>query len=205
MKRAAIILLAALVPLVAYAEIPDAARPWQRELVRQTRLGWGLDAPIATLAAQVETESGFKADARSRVGALGLAQFMPATAKWISGAYSALAANEPLNPAWALRALATYDRYLWDRQPLAASDCERAAFMQSAYNGGETALAREQDACLTIGCDPDRWWGNVERMRGRGDAAWRENRGYPRRIRAREPIYVDAGWGSGLCQTRRAP
>jgi soluble lytic murein transglycosylase-like protein len=189
-----------LLPLRARGEVPAAAVPWQRELTRQAHAAWGLDAPIASLAAQIETESAWRPDARSRVGAHGLAQFMPRTAEWISGAYSALADNDPANPIWALRALATYDRYLWDRQPLAASDCDRGAFMQAAYNGGETALAREQDACLEIAaCDPDRWWDNVERVRGRR-AAWAfdENRNYPRRIRAREADYLT--WGSALCR-----
>lgn len=198
LRAAAILaLLGMLAPSLVCGQVPDVAKRWQRDLTRQTRLEWGLDAPVATFAAQVETESNFRTDARSPVGALGLAQFMPATAKWISGANSALAADEPLNPQWALRALAAYDRYLWLRQPLAATDCDRAAFMLSGYNGGETALAREQDTCLTFGCDPDRWWGQVELMRGRGAAAWRENRNYPKRIRAREPVY--ASWGRGLC------
>lgn len=187
-----------LLPLLARADVPNEARPWQRELTRQSRLEWGLDAPIATFAAQIETESAWRTDAHSPVGADGLAQFVGSTAAWISGAYPALAANEPRNPIWALRALATYDRYLWDRQPLAATDCDRAAFMEAAYNGGGTALGREQDACLAASpCDPDRWWDNVERQRSRSLAAWTENRNYPRRIRAREPVY--GAWGAALC------
>jgi len=196
--------LAALYAVSARAQqIPLEAARWKHELTRQGRLEWGLEAPIATFAAQVQQESSFNPAARSPVGAVGLAQFMPATATWIAEAYEALALADPLNPIWALRALATYDRYLWERALLLEpSDCERAAFMLSAYNGGEGAREREVELCLrAASCNPDRWFDNVEDMRWRAPQFWRENRGYVRRIlRTLEPAYVRAGWGAGLCQ-----
>lgn len=191
----------ALLALPARGEIPLEAQQWKRELTRQARLEWGLDAPIATFAAQVQQESGFNPDARSPVGAIGLAQFMPATATWISGAYTALAANDPKNPTWALRALAAYDRHLWDRVS-AADDCNRAAKMLSAYNGGEKWIGRDEDLARSRGLWPEYWWDSVETVNaGRAPQFWRENRGYPRRIlRVIEPTYVRAAWGRGLCE-----
>jgi len=44
---------------------------------------WGVEGSSARLAAQLHQESGFRANARSGVGAQGIAQFMPATSRWI--------------------------------------------------------------------------------------------------------------------------
>lgn len=192
--------LIALLPPLAHAQIPSDAAKYKRELTRQTRLAWGINAPIATFAAQIEQESGWRPDARSPVGALGLAQFMPSTGKWLSGLYADLSENEPKNPAWAMRALATYDKYLWDRVS-GATDCHRAAKMLSSYNGGSRWVADDEALALRYGLDPELWWDNVERVNsGRSAANWKENRGYPPAILfLREPRYVKAGWGVGLC------
>lgn len=40
---------------------------------------------------------------------------------------------------------------------------ERLAFADAAYNGGLGGVQKERRACgLRTGCDPQRWWGNVE-------------------------------------------
>ncbi|HCE7275446.1 TPA: transglycosylase SLT domain-containing protein, partial [Pseudomonas aeruginosa] len=97
-------LLTACQPAFAADRIPTAAEQYRRTLVRSAHAGWGLSAPIATFAAQVHQESRWRADARSPVGAQGLAQFMPGTAEWIAGLYPAvLGTNQPFNPGWALR------------------------------------------------------------------------------------------------------
>lgn len=187
----------------ADAQVPRAAEKYRREIVRNARLVWGLDAPIADFAAQIEQESAFVADARSRAGAEGLAQFMPATATWIAGVYaSELGPAAPRNPAWALRAFVRYDRHLWDRM-LAATDCDRMAMTLSAYNGGAGYVSKDQADAVRVGVDPLRWFGAVEtiRTRGRSDANWTENRNYPKRIlRTLAPRYKAAGWGQSTCR-----
>ena len=162
------------------------------------RSNGGLDAPIATFAAQVHQESGWKANAVSRVGAQGLAQFMPATASWIGGIVPELAARQPDNPTWALRALTTYDRWLWERIA-ADTDCERMAMVLSAYNGGLGWLLKDKALAQASGSTRTRWWGAVERYNGgRSQAAFAENRGYPQRIiKVIQPAY--AAWGRGVC------
>lgn len=184
----------------ARAQAPELAAKWKRDLIRQTRLEWGLDAPVATFAAQIEQESGFRPDARSPAGAIGIAQFMPATAAWIAGTYATLGPADPMNPAWALRALARYDLHLFERVTKAMNDCERMAFALSAYNGGEKFRDRGRAMCAGE-CDPSRWFGHVEWVHdGRDGGAWLENRGYPVRILwVREPVFVAAGWGRGMC------
>ncbi|MDO4769711.1 MAG: lytic transglycosylase domain-containing protein [Brachymonas sp.] len=63
-------------------QIPARAHQYRRVLTQQAYAQWGLDAPIAALAAQVHQESAWRPEAVSHVGARGLAQFMPATARW---------------------------------------------------------------------------------------------------------------------------
>ena len=186
---------------VPAAEVPRAAHQYRSDLVRNARMVWGLDAPVATFAAQVHQESGWRSGAVSRVGALGMAQFMPSTSAWISELYPSLADNAPLNPSWALRALVTYDRYLYDRIT-AHDECERMAMALSAYNGGLGWISRDKKRASSLGLDPLVWWRSVETVNaGRSAANWRENRAYPDRIIHRhQPLYVAAAWGPGVCQ-----
>ncbi|MGX9692940.1 transglycosylase SLT domain-containing protein [Achromobacter anxifer] len=185
---------------VAAVEVPTAALKHRAELTRNARALVGLDAPVALFAAQIHQESRWRADARSPVGAQGMAQFMPATADWISGLVPDLAANKPYSPSWAMRALITYDLWLYERIR-AASACERWAFSLSAYNGGLGWVNRDKKLASSQGLDPLVWFGSVERVNaGRSPANWRENRAYPDLIiRRHQPAYVAAGWGYGVC------
>jgi len=184
----------------AAAAPPQAAAPYRADLVRSARAVWGLNAPIATFAAQVHQESAWNPRAVSRVGAAGLAQFMPQTSSWMARIDPALAANEPFNPAWSLRALASYDLWLHERVQ-ARSACDRMAFVLSSYNGGLGWVNRDKALAAKQGLDPLAWFGAVERVNaGRAAAHWQENRDYPRRILLRhESVYVAAGWGRGSC------
>lgn len=101
-------LLSACQPAFATDRIPTAAEQYRRTLVRSAHAEWGLSAPIATFAAQVHQESRWRADARSPVGAQGLAQFMPGTAEWIAAcALFARAFNE-------LAEADVYEQTFWD-------------------------------------------------------------------------------------------
>ena len=122
--------------LPVQAQAPQAAQQYRALLVRTAHAAWGLDAPVAVLAAQVHQESAWRADAVSHVGAQGLAQFMPATATWIAGVDPALAARQPYHPAWALRALVTYDRWLYERTPARYTPKDRMWVALRGYNGG---------------------------------------------------------------------
>jgi len=181
----------------APAAVPRAAEAYRRDLTREARAVWGLQAPVATFAAQVHQESAWRPEAQSRF-ASGLAQFTPATAAWISGAYRAeLGTGDVFNPRWALRALVRYDKHLSDRIAGAASACDHWAFVLSAYNGGPGWVERDRALAASRGADPSRWWGHVERHSARAAWAFAENRGYPRRILL---VLQDeyAAWGPGV-------
>lgn len=91
-----------------------------------------------------------------------------------------------------------------NREPqmgIAPGDCQRMAMALAAYNGGLGWVQRDKGLAKARGADPLIWWDQVERFNaGRSSAAFRENRGYPRRIlRSLEPLYLSAGWGRGVC------
>jgi len=118
-------------------EPPRAAQPYRLQLVIAAHAQWGLDAPVAALAAQVHQESGWRPAAVSRVGARGLAQFMPATAAWWCELNSLPPGEcQPDNPTWALRALVGYDKFLFDQAPARYTAYDRLWVALRGYNGG---------------------------------------------------------------------
>jgi hypothetical protein len=143
--------------------------------------------------------------------ALGPAQFMPGTAAWIAQLYPAdLGEAAPLDARWALRALVTYDLWLWERLTEFRDDgLHRWGATLSAYNGGLGNVRKDRQLVYTErrreraasrggpSCDPavSRWFCCVEHHSNRSAAAIRENREYPRRILfLLWPRYQAASW-----------
>lgn len=184
--------------------IPRAAQQYRATLVRAAHATWGLDAPVAVFAAQVHTESWWRNDTVSHAGAQGLAQFMPATARWLPSVAPETGKPAPFNPGWSLRALCVYDKWLWDRVA-GHDDFERMAFALSAYNGGLGWVNRDRKKARALGLDDRVWFDSVENVNaGRGRAAFAENRQYPRRIlKERQRAYIKAGWGRGIEEEAR--
>ena len=183
----------------AEVTIPRAAKQYRATLVRAAHATWGLDAPVSVFAAQVHTESWWRNNTVSHVGAQGLAQVMPSTAKWLPSVAPETGKPEPFNPGWSLRALCAYDKWLWERND-GASAYERMAFTLSAYNGGQGWVNRDRRLARHRGLDAARWFGAVATVNaGRSAAAWKENRNYPRIIlQERQYAYIKAGWGPGI-------
>jgi soluble lytic murein transglycosylase-like protein len=187
-----------LFPKEAKAEsIPAAALKYRSEVIRAARVEAGLNAPVAVFAAQLEQESGWHPEARSAVGASGLGQFMPATAKDMGRSRPDLGPAIPTNPGWALRALVAYDMANLKRVR-AASPSDAWAMTLAAYNGGLGWVYRDATLAARQGLDPTRWWGNVEQVNaGRSLAAKRENTVYPRAVLIkRQPKFLV--WGPGV-------
>lgn len=81
---------------------------------------------------------------------------------------------------------------------LAATPGDAWAMTLSGYNGGDGAVMKDILLCRKArGCDPGRWFGNVEvhstksraKWHGYGQSAYEINRGYVRRILNRAPAY----------------
>lgn len=192
--------LLALTSVSQAQSIPRAALEHRSELIRNARAIMGLNAPVSLIAAQIHQESAWKPNAKSWVGAQGLAQFMPATADWISKLYPELRANTPYNSSWALRAVVRYDDWLFKRIT-AANNCQRWAMTLSAYNGGLGWIYKDQALATRRGLNKAMWFGHVATVNsGRSKANWNENRTYPQRIiYTHQPRYLKAGWGPGAC------
>lgn len=202
---AAILIFLFLFTSVAQARspIPAKANKYKSELIRSARMEFGLDAPVSLLAAQIHQESLWSETAKSRAGALGLAQFMPATANWLPEVAPHVGVGNPNNPVWAIRAMCAYDRWLYVRIKDTHCDFDRWMFVLSGYNGGLGWVNRDRKLASQLGYDPSIYRGHVEMVNaGRSVANIRENRNYPRRIVGLQHRYVDAGWGPGLvnCQ-----
>jgi len=179
--------------------IPAAALKYKRALIGNARLVWGLDAPVSLIASQVHQESGWNPNAKSAY-ANGLSQFTPASSKWLSELFpNELGDNQPFEPSWALRAVARFDFWLWERATYAANKCSRASVMLAAYNGGEGWVARDRKLAASKGKDSTKWFGHVELYSSRAAWAFKENRQYVKRIiKDIQPMYIKAGWGIGV-------
>ena len=117
---------------------------------------------------------------------------MPATADWISNLYpKELGENQPLDIRWAIRALVTFDKWLYDR----IDSDEKWPMTLSSYNGGLGNLCKDQILTGEHNLNQRKWWNNVELYSKRSLSAFRENRDYPRRILlVLKPIYRREGF-----------
>lgn len=67
-------------------------------------------------------------------------------------------------PRYQLRAIVEMTLNIWRQIPPSATIQDHLAFMLSSYNGGVSATLQDRRLCgNTAGCDPGRWFKNVER------------------------------------------
>jgi soluble lytic murein transglycosylase-like protein len=119
----------AVAPTLAPASAPVHPSLTPRELVNRAAVHAGL--PPAIVRSIARAESGFRPDAVSPKGAIGLMQLMPATA-------AALNAN-PLDPAQNAEAGAQYLRDLLEKYQ---DDPHQVSKAVAAYNAGPAAVDR---------------------------------------------------------------
>jgi len=179
-------------------EIPSRAARYRRELTGIAHREMGLNAEVSRLAAQVHQESRWEENARSPVGAMGLTQFMPATAREEHEKSDELKKYPIYSARWALNAQSIYMRKLLGQVSQADTECDRWALALRGYNGGMGYIRSEQRRAVNPGNA-----GSVAEQCYRSAASCRENREYPVKIMRRwEPLYINAGWGGNLCQIK---
>ncbi len=183
-------------------QIPPASALYRHYVDQAAVEQFGVKASPARLAAQLHQESSWNPHARSAVGAEGLAQFMPGTARWIAQQFpDQLGHFDPWDPQQAAMAAAIYDKWLVDRHH-GATPCSTWAFALSAYNGGGVRLHHEQALAERAGYDGTRWFRNTAMFRDRSLPNYRQNRHYVRHIlTVLEPAYIADGWeGKAVCR-----
>lgn len=119
----------------------------------------GIDWDWRLLAAQGWAESRFNPRARSWVGARGLMQIMPRTARGYRTPVSQLN-NPETSISVATRLLADLNRQL---APYVPNDRERMKFVIGSYNVGIAHVLDAMRLCEKYGMDPQQWDDNVAR------------------------------------------
>lgn len=222
--RGAMFLLFATAGSAHAAQPPAAAFAYLPILKEQSRTYWPDMRQVSVIGGQIHRETGpcpgrqcWKPTAQLRTAreqGIGFGQF---TRAWnVAGvlrfdALTEIVRSHPqelaglswLNPydaALQLRALVLKDRDAFSAIAAAASVEDQWAFALAAYNGGAGGLRNDRLMCeATEGCDPARWFGNVERtslkarqaVQGYGNSFFEINRSYVRSIlREFRPMYL---------------
>ena len=109
------------------------------------------------LAAQGFQESQLNQEAKSRVGAVGIMQLMPATGKQLNVGNIRIAESNIHGGAKYLDQLMT--RYFPDAH---FSEVDRPLFAFASYNAGPGNIAKMRKEAAARGLNPDVWFNNVE-------------------------------------------
>jgi len=127
------------------------------EPLQQLSAQYGFDWRL--IAAQAYQESRLDPAARSRAGAIGLMQLLPATAK-------DMGFDDVSDPVDNLHAGIRYMAWLRDTyfSDPAVPEAARVDFALAAYNAGPGRVRRWRREAPEAGVDPDRWFGQVENL-----------------------------------------
>lgn len=131
--------------------------------------------------AQAVAESRLKADARSRVGAVGLMQLMPATFKEIRKKYPIIKGTRA-QPRWNIAAGIYYDRLIWKVWKAERSFLDRLKFTFGAYNAGKANIFKAQAIAESKGLNPNVWASITKTLPRVTGSRSRETIGYVRKI-----------------------
>lgn len=145
-------------PVAAAAAVGSAVPKEYRELIKAP----GAKCPEITaplLAAQLDAESNFNPRAVSRVGAMGIAQFMPGTWKYFARDIDGNGRASAFDPADAIDAQARHMCELYEKAARSGLEGHRVELALAGYNAG---------------------WGAV--LKYRGIPRYRETQAYVRRV-----------------------
>jgi membrane-bound lytic murein transglycosylase F len=149
------------------------------ELVRKYSDRYGFDWRLVT--AQMYQESRFNPKAKSHIGARGLMQLMPRTAK-------EMGVIDIVDPASSIRGGVKYLDWLRDRFDADLAISDRLWFTLAAYNAGSGHVQDARRLAGQLGHDPDRWFGHTEQamlLLGKKQYAKKARYGY---VNGSEPV-----------------
>jgi membrane-bound lytic murein transglycosylase MltF len=127
------------------------------EFIRRHAATYDFDALL--VAAQGYQESGLDQSKRSPVGAVGIMQIMPATARDPNVAIAEIHIAERNVEAGIKYLRFLRDRYFSDP---ALSPLDRTLFAFAAYNAGPGNIEKARRRAEKMGLDPNVWFGSVE-------------------------------------------
>jgi len=133
------------------------------------------------VTAQMYQESRFNPKAKSHVGASGLMQLMPRTAK-------AMGVKNSGDPAHNIKGGVKYLDWSRDRFDSKLPISERLWFTLAAYNAGAGHVHDARRLARQLGFDPDRWFDHTERamlLLSKKEYARKARYGY---VNGREPV-----------------
>ena len=122
-----------------------------RQYARQCNWDWRL------LAAQAYQESAFDPGAVSFMGAMGLMQLMPSTARSVG-----VSQQDVFQPESNIRGAVRLINQLDQHYAFIHNPSERINFILAAYNAGPGHVDDARALARKYGKDPDRWLGNVD-------------------------------------------
>ncbi len=123
------------------------------DIVKEEALCIGWDWRL--LSAQIYQESRFDPNVESWVGAIGLMQLMPSTAKEFK-------ANDPYSPTENIKAGTKYLHYLSQRFTEVQDSIQRIKLILAAYNGGYNHIKDAQRLAEKLALNPLVWDNNLE-------------------------------------------
>ena len=134
------------------------------------------------LVAQMYQESRFDPKAKSWVGAQGLMQVMPRTAK-------ELGIKNLTDPESGIKAGVKYLNWVRDRFEAELNVKDRMWFILASYNAGQGHVKDARRLAKQLGLNPDRWFDNVEKamlLLSKRKYARKARHGY---VRGSEPVH----------------
>jgi membrane-bound lytic murein transglycosylase F len=149
------------------------------DIVKKYAAKYGFDWHL--IVAQMYQESRFDPDAQSWMGAQGLMQVLPRTAKQFG-------ISDLREPKQGLLAGVRYLAWLRDRFDDDVSVRDRTWFALAAYNAGLGHVRDARRLAKKLGLEPKRWFGEVEQamlLLSRGKYAQQAHHGY---VRGRETV-----------------
>ena len=190
--------LALLTLLVSFSVLgvaPPAALKYRPILTREAHAEMGINAPIPLLAAQIEQESGWRANVTAWDNGRGLAQFMDGTASDIYRLYPELGKPMPYSPVWAIKALIKYNLHIYNRVK-GDDQCQRWGATLKGYNAGYGYVLQAQKASP----HPGIWFGITEFIPTKQSKKnFEYSRMYPHWILFKRQHNYE-GWGRFVCE-----
>ena len=177
------------------------------QLVRKYSDRYGFDWRLVT--AQMYQESKFNPKAKSPVGARGLMQLMPRTAK-------AMGVKNSNDPANSIKGGVKYLDWLRDRFDAKLPISERLWFTLASYNAGAGHVQDARRLARRLGHDADRWFGHTEeamllladkkyaKKARYGYVNGKEPVNYVRDIKQRFEAYLDLSRATAQVSSKRA-